>query len=332
MVSLLFYTRHHLVLFLLLLLLPSPLNALTDPLAMPSWSELSPSLSDEPPVPSPPVTVDHWDRVDEAIAQHWPDRSGFEVDVDACDASESMEEWQACLAKDGEASEETEALTYGEVTALGARQLAAHLFVGRSKRRDVFADLGSGVGKLAVQLWLESPNVVQSIGIELNVERHASGVASLADLVSSGDALALRRAIDHTAVVGRHTITQHVTLANGDILEEGMVAALHNVSHVFVAGLCFPDAVLRGLAAVLAGLPQLEVVASLKAIPFDEEGGPGGDEEEGYGRRGGEGGRKRDDRIERGLREWAAVTPVEVEMDMSWAPAVVKIYRRARRK
>jgi hypothetical protein len=329
MASFLFYIRHHLVLFglLLLVLLPPPLDALIDPLAMPSWSELSPSLSDEPPVPSPPVTVDHWDQVDEAIAQHWPDRSGFEVDVDACDASDSMEEWQACLAKDGEASEETEALTYGEVTALGARQLAAHLFVGRSKR-DVFADLGSGVGKLAVQLWLESPNVVESIGIELNVERHERGVASLAALVSSGDALALRRAIDHTAVVGG----VDVRLANGDILEEGMVAAMHNVSHVFVAGLCFPDAVLRGLAAVLAGLPQLEAVASLKAIPFDEEGSPGGDGEETYGRRGGEGGRKRDDRIERGLREWAAVTPVEVEMDMSWAPAVVKIYRRARRR
>ena len=49
MVSLHFYNQRHLVLFLVLLVLLS-LNALTDPLAMPSGSELSPSLSDEPPV------------------------------------------------------------------------------------------------------------------------------------------------------------------------------------------------------------------------------------------------------------------------------------------
>ena len=56
--------------------------------------------------------------------------------------------------------------TYGELTFQGAQTLIAHLHLGS---RDVFIDVGCGVGKLAFQVAMSTPATV--IGVEVVKER-----------------------------------------------------------------------------------------------------------------------------------------------------------------
>lgn len=68
---------------------------------------------------------------------------------------------------------------YGEVTPLGARQLACAIF-GEGEAKEVkdeavFADLGSGTGKLVAQMWLENPFLARVVGVEISKLRHDIG-------------------------------------------------------------------------------------------------------------------------------------------------------------
>ena len=102
---------------------------------------------------------------------------------------------ERCSSSSSETKRVTRASTYGEVTSRGARRLARLLGLGPSyglgddddvrgdvggsddddDGRDdddavpprVFYDLGSGVGKLAVQVYLEHGGVTRSVGVEV---------------------------------------------------------------------------------------------------------------------------------------------------------------------
>ena len=74
---------------------------------------------------------------------------------------------------------------YGEVTPSGARQLFDTMGVHTASDA-VFADLGSGAGRLVVQAWLELPMVQRAIGVELAPSRHATAVSAWDSLVESG--------------------------------------------------------------------------------------------------------------------------------------------------
>ena len=152
--------------------------------------------------PRPPgVNAAHHAAVDRALDKHWRSRSGHchqRSDDSSCDAAEAGDE----------------ELTYGEITVLGSRQLALHMGLwadsgggpaggpggggnshshshddgddgdgsGGGERGIVFADLGSGVGKLVVQMWLENAAVRHSVGIELSRTRHDLAVDAWASL------------------------------------------------------------------------------------------------------------------------------------------------------
>ena len=146
--------------------------------------------------------------------------------------------------------------TYGEVTILGARQLAhAWQLSTDSPHSAVFADLGSGVGKLSAQMYLDNSAVLRSVGIELSAMRHARGVSSLAALRDSPDGTMLNHA-------------DSITLLHGDALSVP-VDAIRDVTHVYIAALCFSTPLLARFGAELANRSRyraLRHVASLRRM------------------------------------------------------------------
>eukprot|EP00438_Fugacium_kawagutii_P031925 Skav214800 [mRNA] locus=scaffold740:101049:110255:- [translate_table: standard] len=64
-----------------------------------------------------------------------------------------------------------EPATYGELAPEGARRLGQHWGLCAGTRSATFADLGSGVGKLVVQSYLEWPGVKRALGVELSATR-----------------------------------------------------------------------------------------------------------------------------------------------------------------
>merc|ERR1712224_523492 len=59
---------------------------------------------------------------------------------------------------------------YGEITHEGVEALIAHLALGEG---DVFAELGSGLGRCALQVFLDT-RISHAIGVELHRGRHAA--------------------------------------------------------------------------------------------------------------------------------------------------------------
>lgn len=135
--------------------------------------------------------------------------------------------------------------TYGEITPEGVSELIAEFGI---KQGDVFYDLGSGVGKVAVQIYLESP-VKKSVGIELSKTRHDCGAAILKKLKQEG---VLER--------GRQ-----LSLVCDDILAR----EYKDATHIYTASLCFSDEFMEKLAEHLAHGKKGLVVASLRVLPED---------------------------------------------------------------
>ncbi|CAK0834695.1 unnamed protein product [Prorocentrum cordatum] len=133
----------------------------------------------------------------------------------------------------------------------------------------VFFDLGSGVGRLVAQAYLEWPAVRRAVGVELSAERAARGTAAWAALAASGEALALRRGALSLRPEGGGgapgcSPAADVQLLEGDLL----LADLAEATHVYLSSLCFGDALLARVAERLVrDAPRLRAVASLRALP-----------------------------------------------------------------
>lgn len=133
--------------------------------------------------------------------------------------------------------------TYGEITPEGVSDLVVEFGL---KPGDVFYDLGSGVGKVAVQVYLESP-VKKSVGVELSKTRHDCGAPVVRKLKQEG---LLQR--------GRQ-----LSLICADILARDYKDA----THIYTASLCFSDEFMEKLTAHLAQSKKGLIVASLRALP-----------------------------------------------------------------
>lgn len=143
--------------------------------------------------------------------------------------------------------------TYGEITSVGARQLWSAM--GILDRTDgnsvVFADLGSGTGRLCIQAALELDTCESIVGIEIDPDRHA---------------IALRRwdTVRNVASTSPHRLM----LYQGDLLKMD----LSKVTHVYVSSLCFDDKMVYRLSELLRSTPRIRVIASLR--PLDLIGPP----------------------------------------------------------
>jgi hypothetical protein len=236
-------------------------------------------LADLPPpqnaaFESPLEQQAHYAWVDSVLEEYWNPNDGFFV------------------------IKEHRALTYGEVTSLGCRHLAHHMKISSiSSPQDlVFLDIGSGVGKLATQMYLDnqqSPNFRQSIGVELSQKRHEIGTRALADLL-------LQEEQNLQMPLQENDIP--ILLVHGDAIEylDNILSKSNtsNITHVYISSLCFPKAVRFQLQErLLRFAPSLQVVAALNrldAFAFH--------------------------------KEWKERRDVPIQM--SWGPSMVHVYER----
>jgi len=195
--------------------------------------------------------------------------------------------------------------TYGEVTPLGVRQLVHEMGIGRGTTDGgvVFYDLGSGVGRLVVQLYLDHnrrcdcvhgdddgvemgcgwTGFDRIVGIEMCDRRHAIATESWRAVRTSLDANPVPEEEEHGAPHRSQPERPAVSFINGDILETDFSDA----THLFLSSLCFPTEVTRRISEILLANVarddgtggggsggRLRVVAALSDLPLlEREGG-----------------------------------------------------------
>lgn len=223
--------------------------------------------------------AEHQTAVDTALKLFWRGRDGFRVDYEEELAIERrvMDPFLQELGASGVS-------TYGEVEPSGARQIGRAMGLCRyhnsedegSEPPAVFMDMGSGVGKFVVQAYLEWPRVVQSIGVELSKTRSARANAAWEAMVLEGDAQALRQAaLDLPRTGGVRSwnppcrVSQGVRLVEGDMLDQD----ISNVTHLYLASLCFCDSLMVRLAEkISAEGVNVVSVATLMQFPSELHG------------------------------------------------------------
>ncbi|CAJ1339455.1 unnamed protein product [Effrenium voratum] len=184
--------------------------------------------------------------------------------------------------------------TYGELAPEGARLLAEEWGLC-SSTESVFADLGSGVGKLvaswpallpgylnffggtppvfsydrkqvseAAQAYLEWP-VLRSRGVELSVSRHRRALEAWEALLLSEEAYELRRqALGLRGISREPDPLEEVQLLQGDLLD----ADISDVTHIYLSSLCFSESMMFEVAHKLQKeAVHLRGLASLRPLP-----------------------------------------------------------------
>lgn len=154
--------------------------------------------------------------------------------------------------------------TYGEITLHGVTELFRDPHVNL-KSTDVFADLGSGLGR-AVAAAAFIGNVHEAFGVELSERRWDLGCQALGTLASG-----IKGALNTSS---RPSAThQHFEVRHQNILD----ADLHKPTVVYVASLCFRTGLLAKIQHRLEQqLPAGARVASLRRFPEQRKPGQQG--------------------------------------------------------
>jgi SAM-dependent methyltransferase len=171
---------------------------------------------------------------------------------------------------------------------------------GNEADRVVFYDLGSGVGRLVTQIYMENYRVKRAVGVELSLERHTIAIEALTEILESfNDYGTLSRYQnindDYECFVGSmvSAIPSAIEFVHGDALEVDFTDA----THLFMSSLCFPQEVLMILQERILHLPRIEVVAALNRLEL-------------FWLR---------------KEEW---NEREISIQMTWGPSTAKIYSR----
>lgn len=211
------------------------------------------------PIPKSMAEVAHRKAVDELMCEDsepWSSRCGYPIFDDG--DSEMVNERMAVAVDSGPHKPGT----YGEVTTTGARQLFYHMGMSRKEiegdDRIVFMDMGSGVGKLVVQAFMEVPRISHAIGIELAPLRHQHALSAWQELEIPAQKIRISR--DDMAPIREATLE----LLEGDIFE----ADISRVTHLYVASLCFSNDMMHRLATKLEQeANQLQCIATIRCFP-----------------------------------------------------------------
>eukprot|EP00439_Symbiodinium_sp_Y106_P039715 s166_g4.t2 len=166
---------------------------------------------------------------------------------------------------------------YGELTANGVRQLSGFLGLNEATEAS-FVDLGAGVGKAVVQIYLEHPRVRRVLGVELSPGRAKNGREAIEELRAGALPLLRRRALlgqaleEGVIAADPLTSTGEVEFVEGDMFQ----VDLRHATHVYMASTSWCPSMLRKLAdKLLKEATNLQAAASLKRLP---EGLPGFEE------------------------------------------------------
>jgi precorrin-6B methylase 2 len=130
--------------------------------------------------------------------------------------------------------------TYGEITFESLKRLTDDLKLCKD---DVFYDLGSGVGKVVVQVFLDSP-IKKAVGIELSITRcdHAKKVLQKLQ----------------TKLKDRTLEFHHQNIAD---------ASLSDATVVFMCSTCYSDDLMKKMTDKLALVKKGLRVITLKRLP-----------------------------------------------------------------
>ena len=219
--------------------------------------------------------LERWHQTDLILSRFWTPKDGiddifFQID------SEDINYYKS----------ERHHLTYGEVTPLGVRQLAYEMGIAKCDDGEdqttlfdngnieynndddddgiVFYDLGSGVGRLVTQIYVDQPDrVIKAIGVELAEKRHNIGTNALngimeEDLFGAGTFDGIAKYNDDIA-----TAQFSIKLIHGDATEVDLDSA---TTHVFISSLCLPKNVLLTIQERLLHLPNIRVIAALNRL------------------------------------------------------------------
>jgi hypothetical protein len=132
---------------------------------------------------------------------------------------------------------------YGEITYQGMQILANKL---KLTPRDVFYDLGCGMGKLVLYMYLAKP-IKKSVGIEMIGKRYTIADYALASLVSQGFLDPKRE----------------LKLIHNNIRNENFSDA----TAIFMSSLCFPPGLIEELDQKFSKFKKGLRVATLKPLP-----------------------------------------------------------------
>jgi len=251
------------------------------------------------PLPTSPADLAHRKRVDEILSEDtevWEERAGYLLfaEADATLVNDKMKlllelrpDLEGTAVFDNTLHQNP--ATYGEVTTTGCRQIFYNMGMtgayaaSASSGDDAadnpeeavsnaihFIDMGSGVGKFAMQAYLELPRIASSKGVELAPARHENAVAAWKELQE------LAREI-------RHSIPDHSSLEDGvpdakvefiqgDLLE----VDISEITHMYISSLCFTDDMMYQLGKRFerGDAPKLECMASIRQFPllFERKG------------------------------------------------------------
>lgn len=152
---------------------------------------------------------------------------------------------------------------YGEVLPTGVESILRLLPDDcRLAADDVFFDLGSGLGKFAVQVFLTTP-VRRSVGVEIAEYRHAQALQALVLLQRLGTEAALGTRLD---AGGSHVAFamggRDLRLEKGDIL----LTELQEATVVFIANLAFPPDLMEAVKRRLMNLRPGTIVILLAKL------------------------------------------------------------------
>lgn len=136
---------------------------------------------------------------------------------------------------------------YGEITYDSAAHLLDDLHLSR---HDVFYDLGSGVGKLVLQVYLTTP-VKRSVGIEISPTRWNISEAAHKEVVTD----------DHL-IQGRELVFINQNLTK---------APLSDATVCFISGLTFPPQLLQSIMDRLSALDHEVKVLSVMPLPTHKQ-------------------------------------------------------------
>lgn len=142
--------------------------------------------------------------------------------------------------------------TYGEITYKGLKMLTDKL---KLTSQDVFYDLGSGVGKVVVQVFLDSP-AKKCVGIELSPTRynHAQKVREQLVTVQPTKKATVKKPLKKE----RELQFRNQNIANADFSDATVV---------FMCSTCFSDQFMQDLTEKLAKLRKGLRVITLKELP-----------------------------------------------------------------
>lgn len=137
-------------------------------------------------------------------------------------------------------------LTYGEILYPSVNKLID--YIGDVGPDDVFYDLGSGIGKVALQFFLKTP-VKKAAGIEASKTRH-----DYAEKVYHQ----VKKEFPELYQGGRHLSTSNDNFLTADITDATII---------YTCSTCFSEDLLADMGKVIDRCPNIRYVISMKQIP-----------------------------------------------------------------